>query len=237
MRGFLIGLFVLVLLIAGAGYWIYSSLDSLVEAGIEKVGSALTETDVNVASADISLPDKTASITGFTIANPAGFSKNPAFALDNINLSLDTDRSTRHVITIRELRISNPVVNYEIAGKKNNIDIIAKAVERNTQDKGGAQAKDDDESLRFVIDRFIITKGEVKVYAKGDKVASSDLPAVSLNNIGAGKGGVTGAELGQIIVGEMSRGVKKSIASGALNKFLGAANDNMKNLKNKFFKH
>lgn len=236
MRGFLIGLFVLLLIIAGALYWAYSSLDSLVEAGIEKAGSELTETDVEVGSAAVSLADRTAAISGFTIANPAGFSKKSAFALDTISMTLDTVRSTKDVIVIKELRIENPVVNYELSGKNNNIDAIRKTVERNTASDMDDDEEEDDDDMRFIIDRFIITKGEIKLATGGDKIASSDLPAIRINNIGANKGGVTGAELGQIIIGEMSGQVKKAVASGALNELLGPVNDNVKSFTDKIFK-
>ncbi len=233
MRGFLIGLVAVLLLIAGAAYWAFSSLDSLVEAGIEKIGSELTGTDVEVGAAAISLAESTALITGFTIANPAGFSNQSAFALDNISVTLDTARSNRGVIAIKELRIENPVVNYEISGKTNNIDALRKTVERNTS---GDDIDEGDEEVRFVIDRFIITKGEIKLATGGDKIASSDLPAISMNNIGANKGGVTGTELGQIIVGEMSGQVKKAVASGVLDEFLSPAEGAVKSLTDQLFK-
>ena len=231
MRGFLIGFVILLFIIAGVGYWAFTSLDSLVERGIEKIGTQLTETDVEVGSATILLADASAMIDGFTIANPAHYSNQSAFALELISVTLDTERSTKGVIVIKELRIENPVVNYELMGKNNNIDAIRKTVESNAGIDEG-----ENEDMRFIIDRFIITKGEIKFSTGSDKFASSDLPAINVNNIGAHKGGVTGAELGQIIISEMSGQVKKMMAGALLDKILGPDNDNGESFTDKLFK-
>ncbi len=233
MRGVLIGFVIVLLIIAGIAYWAFTSLDSIIEAGIERVGSSLTETEVAVGGVDVDFKNLSITVTGVTIANPKGFSKGPAMTFATIRLAVDRERTTKEVVALREILIDAPVISYEVGAQGSNIDAIAKAVERNTSDESAAESEED--GPKFIIDRLVVTKGEVKMAAQGNKVASSDLPGVTLKNIGAGSGGVTGEELGRTLVAAITDQVAKAVASGALDKLLGPVNDNVKKTFDKLF--
>ncbi|MDH3311484.1 MAG: hypothetical protein OEM95_12535, partial [Gammaproteobacteria bacterium] len=68
-------IFVLVLVAAiGAGlYYLFTNLDAIVKAAIEKAGSQTTQTAVRVDSVKIVLSEAAGTIKGLSIANPKGF--------------------------------------------------------------------------------------------------------------------------------------------------------------------
>ena len=75
MKKILIGVFVALLLGAGAALWFLSSrLDSLVAGLIEQYGSQIVGTPVRVGSVAIDLRAGRGTIRGLRVANPEGYS-------------------------------------------------------------------------------------------------------------------------------------------------------------------
>ena len=112
-----ITLAVLLLLIAGAAYYLFSNLNSLIKAAIEKYGSAATQTEVSVDSVHLSLTSGTGSISGISIGNPAGFSSNQALTLGQAAVQVDTSSIAGNgPIVIDNVTIAQPHVTYEVKG-------------------------------------------------------------------------------------------------------------------------
>ncbi|HME70599.1 MAG TPA: hypothetical protein VKM54_12120, partial [Myxococcota bacterium] len=86
-RAVAIGITLVLVLIAAAVYYVYSSLDTIVQAAIERYGSELTGTAVHVESVDLALAKGGGTIRGLRIANPAGFLRRDVFELQEITLS------------------------------------------------------------------------------------------------------------------------------------------------------
>src|SRR6202000_495394 len=84
-----IGLVVLLVIIAGVSWYLYSNLDSYVKAAIEKYASDATQTAVRVDSVKISLSTGEGTITGLTVANPDGYSSAKAVSIGTILMRLD----------------------------------------------------------------------------------------------------------------------------------------------------
>ena len=88
----LLGLVVLVLLVAGGAFYMYSNLDHWIKVAIEKYGTAATQTAVKLDSVKLSLADGQGSLSGLSIDNPQGFSGNvKAFYLGNIQVKVDVN--------------------------------------------------------------------------------------------------------------------------------------------------
>ena len=65
----------LLVIIIAAVVYLWSSLDSLVEAAIEKYGSQATKTNVEVGGVKLSLTSGAGSVKGLQVGNPTGFSR------------------------------------------------------------------------------------------------------------------------------------------------------------------
>ena len=232
MRRLFIGLIVLIVIFSGIFLWMFSQLNTLVESAIEETGTEITETNVEVDGVAITLTDGQAVIKGLTIANPLGYSENAAFSLSEISAVLDPDKTTRELVIIKELKIMDPVISYELGNLGSNIDTIRNAVNKNVGSGGGSASSFEP---RFIIDRLVIGKGQIKLSAVNERDASTDFPEIRLNNIGAKQGGATGAEIGEIIVSELTQNALSIVARGALDKYLDEAKEDVKGAIDKLF--
>jgi hypothetical protein len=236
MRKLLIGAGVLVTLIVGAAVFLLSSLDTIVKKVIEDVGSQVTGVKVSVGAVKISLSEGKGSISGLTIANPPGFSADPAIKLGEIGLALDTGSLNKNPIVVKEITVATPFVGYEMAAGGSNIDAIQKNVKAFTA-KQGAGGKADpakpaskDEEKKLIIERLAITGGQVKLAAGGIPGAqgTSKLPDIILTNIGKDSGGASSAQVAQKVMDALVNGALKAATS--FGNLLGGVGDKAKAL-------
>ncbi|MFB1035389.1 MAG: hypothetical protein QMC38_08570, partial [Sinobacterium sp.] len=79
---------VLVLLIAGAAWYMLSGAGDFIRAQIEQQGSKYLGTAVSVANVDLALTEGRMTISNLDIKNPQGFSNENAFSVSDITLDL-----------------------------------------------------------------------------------------------------------------------------------------------------
>jgi hypothetical protein len=225
---------VLVVIIIAAVIYILSSLDAIVAGAIQKYGSQVTQTPVQVSSVSIDLKSGTGTIRQLTVGNPEGFSAPNIFTLDGISTRLDVASVSSDPIIIKEIHITRPVVLYEInkAGES-NIKELQKNIEQSTG-AGGETAAESGESSgpKVVIRKLVIEGGKIdaKVAALGGKPRSAELPRIQLNDIGEKSGGATGAEVAQQVMNAIIARVGPAVASLGLGKYVGKNLDEAKEL-------
>ncbi|BAE51672.1 hypothetical protein [Paramagnetospirillum magneticum] len=237
MRKLLIGAGVLVTVVIGAAVFLLSSLDTIVKKVIEDVGSQVTGVKVSVGAVKISLSEGKGSISGLTVANPPGFSSDPAIRLGEIALALDTGSLNKNPVVVKDITVASPFVAYEMASGGSNIDVIQKNVKAFTAKQAGAKAepakpasKDKDEEKKLVIERLAITGGQVKLAAGGIPGAegTAKLADIVLTNIGKDSGGASSAQVAQKVMDSLVNGALKSATS--FGNLLGGVGDKAKAL-------
>lgn len=124
MKKVLIGLVVVVVALGGVFYYLASNLDSILERVIESEGSSALGTDVQVDSVALDLRGGTATINGFSVANPDGFSNEDMMRFDELHVALDLASLRSDVIRINTIRSTNPYVRFELQGTRSNIQAI-----------------------------------------------------------------------------------------------------------------
>jgi len=233
-RALIIGGVVIVVIVIGVAYFVYTSLDSIVEAAIEKYGSQYTGTAVGVDGVDLDLTSGKGTINGFSVANPAGFATAEAIEVGRIAIAVDIGSVTGDPIIIKEIRIDKPKVTYEIGPDGNNIDAIAKNVQSQTgsgegkaADKAGKEsATEGGGGPKLIIENLYVNGGEVGVSAtalKG-KTMSANLGDVHLENIGKDEGGASPGQVAEIITASLVKMVgvaTKTIDMDAIMKVIG----------------
>jgi hypothetical protein len=197
------------LVLAAAAWWVFTSLDWLVKSAIESRGPLLTGTPVTVASVRISASDGRGTLSGLDIGNPPGFSTPYALRANTISVAIDPASLTAAVPVIREIVIDAPDITYENTGTRGNLELIQRNIESAVRGES-AQAKGQGgahkPARRFVIDRVLIRQARVSIHSpllKGG-MANFVLPDVELRGLGAGGQGVTGAEAARQVVAAMS---------------------------------
>ena len=232
MRHFLIGIIVLIVVVVGALLWGVANIDGIVKTAIEENGSATTGTDVTVESVAIALTEGRASINVMTIANPEGYSDDNAIALEQITATFDPS-TTRDIVVMDTFRIEKPVVIYETGPGGSNIDVLQRRM-KSPSSQGSPNANSANRSAvaepKFIINTLVITKGKLKIKSGQDKIGSSDIPAIRLKNVGKAEGGLTGGEIGEIVVNAISDKTLEMVTQGAIEKYLDDVTDKIKGI-------
>jgi uncharacterized protein involved in outer membrane biogenesis len=212
----------------------YERLDSIVRRAIEERGSAITQTPVRVKSVEVSLRDGSATLTGLTIANPAGFTAPNAFELGEISARIDVGSAFSDPLVIREIHIAAARVTCELnAAGMSNVEVIRSAAEgagraRETRDTPTSHTGERAPSVpgrRLIIGHLTLQDGAVSVDARaiGGPEQSESLPGFELTDIGTKQGGVTPAEAGRVIITALARDVAVAVAATQLERYIGKA--------------
>jgi hypothetical protein len=210
MKKLVIGLVVVIVLFVGALVFLAGSLDAIVEAAIEEVGTETTKTRVDVSGVNISLADAQGVVKGLSVANPAGFSGDKALSLGEIKLKLDADSLTSDVVVINEIRISKPAINYELGKGGSNFDVIKK----NVAGAGGSSAESEESSgPKLIIEHLYINDGSIAVSSAltpGEPL-STPLPNIHLKDIGKSSGGATSEEVAKKVLTALTQNVGSAV--------------------------
>lgn len=218
MKNVLIGIAVLLLLgIAGAVWWLYSSLDSQVASAIRTYGPEITGVPVSLSSVKIELADGSAALRGLVVGNPPGFKTDHALSLGEISMKLDIGSLTKDVIMIKEISIIKPDVTYEFAPGGSNLDVLQHNINRYVAEHlgGTRESKDAEPGKKLVIEHVYVTNGTANVSAAilSGKAMSVPLPDLHLKDIGKKSNGATAGETVKQILGTMTQSVTTSVSS------------------------
>lgn len=182
---------VLVLLVAGAAWFLYRNLDGLVAGIIEREGSEATRTDVEVGSVSIDLQAGSAAIALLAVANPDGFSDQPAIALRDFAIQLDPLAVTSDPLVIERVHVDGAELLVEQDGARNNLETILASVQRLAS---GDNTKDDGRKL--IIERFELTDARAALLVPQlDERREVQMPEVVLTDIGRATNGATAASV------------------------------------------
>lgn len=181
---------VLVLVIAGGVLFLYTNLDRLVAGVIEREGTEATQTNVSVGEVSIDLQAGSAGISRLAVANPQGFSDQPAIALEDFAIDLDPMAVTADPLVIESVTVDGARLLVEQQGAENNLETIMASLQRQASEKPAPEA----EGRKLIIDRFELTDASAMLRVPGlDQERQVDIPEVVLTDIGRATNGATAA--------------------------------------------
>jgi hypothetical protein len=131
------------------------NLNAIVKFVVEKVGTSVVGTEVSLKSADISLKEGRATLKGFNIANPDGFSKGSLFSVREITAQLEIKTGV-----IKQVYIRSPQIRFEQKGRESNFSVIQKNLESESEPQKEESKK---EQKELQIDLFKLENAEVVV--------------------------------------------------------------------------
>jgi hypothetical protein len=206
MKKALIVFAVFVGLLAGAAYWVYTSLDFVVKGAIERYAPDVTGVAVKISSVHISTTDGIGMINGFDVANPPGYRSPYAVRVGEISVVVEPATITQDVIVIREILVQAPVVTYEIRGKTNNLETIQKNIEAFVKRSGGESSAKDapgrtGTARKYIFDRIALQNAKVTM---SNSILKSggitfDIPDIDLRDLGRRTNGITAGEAAKIV--------------------------------------
>lgn len=193
---------VLVAVIGAALFYVFTNLDALVKAAIEKAGSQTTQTAVRVDDVKIALTDGAGTITGLSIANPKGFETRHAFLLGAVETQINIKSLTQEPYIIDKVVIRKPQVFYEMnKDRQSNLNMLYNNIAAATADSGGAKKPAAKNEPKLIIRQFLFADAtvEARVVPLNDKKYTLKLPSIELKDLG-GKNGATPAEISQQVL-------------------------------------
>lgn len=221
----LVGGGVLVLCIIGALMLVILNLGDVIKAAVNKYGPPITQTEVRLGSADISVLSGAGSLSEFYLGNPKGFSMPSAIECDTIRVKVDTDSLTTDRIIIEEIFVDGPIISYEQKGKTDNFKTIVNNIKKTVAGEKKEEAKpaseDEQQATKtgsektIQINNFIVKNGTINLggnmlKAFGDSGVGIDMPYIHLKDIGKEKK-TTPAEAFAQILGEMTGDVSGTV--------------------------
>ena len=154
MKKVIIGLVVIVMLVGGGAYLVFSNLDAIVKSAIETAGSRALGTQVQVGSVSLDLLQGNASIYDFSIANPQGFTDEAMASFAELSVSLDVQNLSADNIHIFSIVTRNPHVYYESRNGTTNVDTISSRLSSN--EEAIAAEETSGEQPRLVLDSILV---------------------------------------------------------------------------------
>lgn len=232
----LIGSAVAVIAIAGGMLWLYSSLDSLLQAAIEKYGPEITQVSVHVSQVKLAPADGKGSIQGLRLGNPRGFGTESSLKAGEIRLQIEPASLARDLIVIKEVVIQSPEVTYESGSAGSNLETIQKNIENYVARFSGGKQNEGAPGKKLVIENLYIRDGRVNVNTAltAGKTLSSPIPNLHLRDIGKKSNGATAGEVAKQVWDALTRSTGNVVASlgGAIKEGTKSLIDSAK----KFFK-
>ncbi len=228
-RGLLIGGGVVVVIIVAAVILLVSSLDSLIEAAVEKIGSQVTGVTVELDEAEVSTTSGQGALRGLTVGNPKGFKTPSAMRLGEVSLSLDLGSIQSDTVLIKEIVVAAPEITYELSSDGSNIDAIRRNVEANTAGGGTSQSSGDEGGKKMVIENLYVRGAKVQVSATvlGGQTVGATLPEIHLTDIGKDEGGTDAGQIIDEVLAAVGGALGKTVGSpdlgGAVDKLKDAA--------------
>lgn len=207
-RKTLLGLLGAVLIIAaGAAFWLFNSLDALVQAGIEKFGPEVTQVSVKVGSVRLDPANGEGEIGGLRLGNPKGFKTESALKVGTIRLRMDPSSVARDVVVIHEVIIQSPEVTYESGAAGNNLETIQKNIEAYVARFSGGKKDDSAPKKKLIIENLYIRDAHVNINTALTigKSVSSPVPDLHLRDVGKREGGASPGEVMKQVWGALMR--------------------------------
>jgi hypothetical protein len=119
-------------------------------------------------------------------------------------------------VVVKRIVIDAPDVIYEKSGTTTNFDAIQQNIARTLGTPSGVAAGAQQEAPphKLIVEELVIRRARAQASAPGlgGRTVSATLPDITLRNVGRAQGGVTPAQLGQIVARALSQRLVASLS-------------------------
>lgn len=223
-----LGLVFLAVIALVAIYFFFSSaLNTGIKSGVETFGPEVTQTDVTLESANLSIFGGSGTLKGLNVGNPEGFDSENIFSLGQIDLKIQLRSLTSDKIIIEHIIIKQPEISYEKTLTNSNVKELMKNIEEFTGPKDTSEPEPDDagSSKQVVIKKLVIEEGKIYVGLMGVGHTVS-LPRIEMNDIGEEGSQMSMADALDTILATVLKNIGPAIANAG--ELGGAAVDALK---------
>ena len=212
IRGLLVVLILLIVAVVAIGL----SLNGAIKKGVETFGPQVAKVPVTLDGVSLSLFSGSAALRGLAVGNPEGYKTTNAMSLGLASVSVSPGSIFSDKVVVKSVRIEAPKVTFEFGPGGNNLQRIQKNLEAFTGGSSTNAAKSTETPMsapaetkpgkKLQVDEVVITGGTVTLGAAmlGGKLIEAPLPEIRFEKLGQGPEGITGAELGKIILAKIT---------------------------------
>jgi len=158
------------------------NLGSAIKPVIEKIASSTLGVEVDIKNLDISIKEKSVSITGVKVANPKGFKQPNLLTISNILVS--AGQLTGDKITLNQVAVTGMEVTYELGAKGSNLNQIKSNLKKPSATTSSSSQENDPASQTAFIIKKINIKDTKIIPSLGKASNPILLPSLSIQNIG-----------------------------------------------------
>ncbi len=192
------------------------SLGSIVKRGVNSFAPKLTNTKVELSSADISPFSGSGTLRGFVIGNPAGWSDANLASIGKVHISIVPKSLYGDHIIINDVDVEAPQFDYETKLVSSNVSDLLATIEK---EGGGSSAPKavakDGKPLKIEVRHFRVRDGVVRLGA-GAAAIKLPLPAIELSDIGTRENGVTPDQLATTVMKSVTSNIVKATTQAAM---------------------
>lgn len=235
MKKFLKVLIGIIFVIVVALFLASPIIGSRIKSKVEAQGSEMAQAEIKLGDIDVCITCGRATMKNVFIGNPKGFKAESAFKLGEANVVVDTKSILSDVLVIKEIKILQPEITYEIGLLGSNVGKIQRNIEEyigytGTTPEGveggeGKEVKKSGKEQKVIIEHLIIEEAKVRLGAyAGDKGDDYDItiPQIHLKDIGKEEGGIDKAQAGNEILTAVNKElIKHGGAKGVVEKVKG----------------
>jgi uncharacterized protein involved in outer membrane biogenesis len=225
--GILAGLVIVV--IVGAGLYLYFSFSSLVKTAVETYAPRITHTKVTLGGVAVSLFGGAATLEDLVIGNPPGFKTDKAMAVSKASISLDSSTVMSPVIHIKEVQIVSPQVVFEPGQGSNNLSVLQKNIASTAPNPSPSQPANanapEQPPKKLIIDHLVISQANATLAlpqaAEMAKMAGQDsnmvvtLPTIDMRDLGTKEGGLPPAKIAEQVMARVEQQAQQAAAANA----------------------
>ncbi len=208
---------IIIALVLVVAFVMVMNLGSGLKALVETLGPEMTQAQVSLHKAEISLVSGEGRFTGLVVGNPEGFDTEYAFSFAEISFSIDPASLNTDTVVVESLRIMAPNIILESGRGGSNLDRIQQNIQRYLGSSDDVSESEGGASKNIIIKDLLISEAVLEYGLLGSTTLELPLPELHLTNIGEQGQGVSIAEACAKIIAEISSSASKTaLQSGAI---------------------
>ncbi|UTW54861.1 AsmA family protein [Kordiimonas sp. SCSIO 12610] len=206
MKRILIGLLVVVLVIAGLGYF---QLNNIVKTGVNEYGPEVLKVDVQLNGVNLSPLSGDVAFNGFTIGQPSGYGDGPLASLGAFDMKLETNTLLSDHIIIDSILIDAPALDVRIKDGESNFEALQKGMELAASDEAATESGE----ITLTIRKLEIRTPQVSLQNDGLlKVDETiNLASFTLTNLGTDEKGLSPSEIARHVMDTLQPQIAKAL--------------------------
>jgi uncharacterized protein involved in outer membrane biogenesis len=218
-----------IVVIVGAGLYLYFSFSSLVKTAVETYAPRITHTKVTLGGVSVSPFGGSASIENLVIGNPAGFKSDKAMSVGKASVSLDPGTVMSPVVHIKEIAITSPQIVFEPGQGSNNLSVLQKSIASTAPNASPSQPANanapDQPPKKLIIDHLVISQANVtaalpQVAQLAQMAGQSSninvgLPTIDMRDLGTKEGGLPPSKIAEQIMAKLEQEAQQAVTANA----------------------